>query len=104
MGDRVGSGNKLAISFSRPNALNILNKCNIYSITRIEKSLLVHKDIYDDSMLDPMTQRIYTHPISTFEVLKEIKEMYEVKDIDIENKKYKLGFDKQDIKRSVYPQ
>ncbi len=80
------------------NALNILNKCNIYSITRIEKSLLVHKDIYDNSMLDPMTQRIYTHPISTFGVLKEIKEMYEVKDIDIENEKYKLGFDEQDIK------
>jgi len=83
------------------NALHILEKCRLNSVTRIELSKLVHKNLFNRKMVDSMTQQIYNKPIETF-IINETKNVfdnfYEVKNIEDENEKHKLGFDKQDLK------
>lgn len=75
------------------NALNILHKCGLNTITRIEKSILSKE--FNNNLVDKMTETIYHKPLETFIVNKVIDKPYLVEDIEQEKN---LGFDEQDIK------
>ncbi len=79
------------------NVLQIFMKCNFYKIRRIELSYLIHKDKFDEKMVDKMTQMIYKNPIETFYIDKDVALPYEVLDIKKENQSMFLGFDEQDL-------
>ena len=79
------------------NALNIIHKCGINKVCRIEKTFLIHNELFNEKMVDKMTQTIYTEPIKTFIIQKEIEKPYLVHDIEQENKEQSLGFDEQDL-------
>jgi len=79
------------------NALNILRKCGVVDIFRIELSILIRNDKFKQSMFDKMTHTIYPNPISSFTIDKIIEKPYVVEDIEEENKKHNLGFDEQDL-------
>jgi len=79
------------------NALNILNKCNVNNITRIELSYLIKKDKFNEDMFDKMIYMVYNESIKTFEINKNIEKPYYVKNIEKENIEQNLGFDDQDL-------
>lgn len=106
------------------NAMSIFKKCNIDGITRIEKTRFIHRNIFSDTMMDPMLETIYDEVITTFqpqgsEESKDSDEldpdvnynMYasasftnsnligneDVSNIEEFNKTYQLGFDEHDI-------
>jgi phosphoribosylformylglycinamidine synthase len=80
------------------NALNVLKKCGVNCIDRIEKSNLISKDKFKDSHVDPMTETVYPEELKTFHIRSDMVKHYNVDSIDQENDKLKLGFDKADIK------
>jgi phosphoribosylformylglycinamidine synthase len=84
------------------NAMNILKKCNVHNVTRIELSTLVDKHIFNEKMIDPMTQMIYDLPIQSFTIQKDIEEPSPIIEIQLQeletaNQELSLGFDEQDL-------
>ena len=60
------------------NCLNILQKCNIYSVNRIERTFLIKKSDFDIETIDPVTQTIYETEITEFKINDPSNNIYEM--------------------------
>ena len=82
------------------NVLTILRNSGVESIERIEKSLLIAKNIFNKTdHLDPLTDEIYNEETNFSIKNKSCKDdFYFVDDIKKENNDKALGFDEDDLK------
>ena len=78
------------------NALNILHKCGLTNVTRIEKS---YRIVGDGPQYDPMTEEQYPEPLESFMINVKPEPVYTVNKDDIPkfNDEHSLGWDDEDI-------
>lgn len=81
------------------NVLAIFRKNGVNSIERIERTTIIHNDIFDPDRIDPKLHRIYETSPNTFdvEVPRTHTEIISYDKIAEFSKQHNLAFDQQDI-------
>ena len=96
--DVVEFGNRIDFESSwSSNMKTILHKCNVTTISRIEKTIRVVRKLWNDETLDNIIATVYDKPISEFRTGSSNSAYFTVKDIEKHNTQYSLNMDNYDI-------
>lgn len=96
--DVIEYGNRIDFESSwSSNMKAILHKCNINTISRIEKTIRVLHHLWNEEAIDSIIEAVYDKPIDQFKKTNDNFNYFTVKNIEDHNTQYSLNMDSYDI-------